>query len=207
MFGGLQLVQVWFKVLEIGAMYIYIYTAQYNFISKLLGIALLLCALLPPAHPCSSIAVPAVTGVWLCLQGANQGLSSECFHFYLSRHSPEDKLPTACEAPKPISNHNIQDQYGGCDYPSSRPATTFGLALEHSCWTDLLLDRSLAGQAMLASGLESLFEEREARLLTCWGQVMHFVAWHSTSSSTCFSATSTSSRRSILQPLIGVTRA
>ena len=132
-----------------------------------------------------------------------KGLSSECSRFYLSRRSPDDKLPTACEAPKPISNHNIQDQYGGCGcgYLSSHPATTFGLALDHTCWTDLLLDRSLAGQAMLASGLESLFEEREARLRTCWGQVRHFVAWRATSSSTCFSETLPSSRRSILQPL------
>ena len=33
------------------------------------------------------------------------------------------------------------------------------------------------------------------------GQVVHFVAWLAASSSTCFSATSTSSRRFILQPL------
>ena len=66
------MVQVGFKVFGLGAMCAYIYGSIQFHLEKLLGIALLLCDLLFPAHPCSSIMVLAITGGWLCLQGANQ---------------------------------------------------------------------------------------------------------------------------------------
>ena len=116
--------------------YIYIYI-RLNTISSRSCWALHYCCVI-----CCSLLIPArafwslrsqVSGFVFREPPKRKGLSSECSRFYLSRRSPDDKLPTACEAPKPISNHNIQNQYGGCDYPPSRPATTFGLALDHTC--------------------------------------------------------------------------
>ena len=158
--------------------YIYIYTytdihtAQYNFISRLLGIALLLCALLPP---CSSLLEHSGPCSHRCmaLSSGSHPRGKDCRPSAPVSTSAGAVQTTNCQQlakhQSRFSNHNIQDQYGGCgcDYPSSRPATTSDVALDHTCWTYLLLDRSLGGEAMLASGLESIFEEREARLRTC----------------------------------------